>query len=113
MTSHHVLVANCSAVDGACAAPAVTYFLVTYFLVTSSSDHVTDDVTARGGLWDVLTNVVLGLLATCTSAVTVAGNMVVLLSFVLERTVQLLISSFCVFFQARLCFQVFWSFCVA
>jgi len=83
MTSR-VLVANCSADDGACSVP--------YFLLTS--DHVTADVTAptggqsSGGLWATLRTVLLGVLATSTSAVTVAGNMVVLLSFVLERTIR-------------------------
>lgn len=78
-----LLVANCSS-DGACSAP--------YLLLTS--DHVIDDVTTQtsssssGGVWVLLKTVVLGLLATLTSAVTVAGNTVVLLSFVLERTIR-------------------------
>jgi len=63
MTSH-VLVANCSG-GGACAVP--------YQLLTSSSDHVIDDVTAaspgRGGLWDVLRTALLGALAMSTDGV--------------------------------------------
>ena len=81
--SASVLVANCS--SGACAVP--------YILVTSS-DHVVTDVTvptgdpSRGALWVVLRTVVLGALAALTCAVTVAGNTVVLLSFVLERSLR-------------------------
>jgi len=78
--SSHVVVTNCSS------------HTVSYTLVTS--DHVIDDVTtptntvAISGLWMLLKTVVLGLLATLTSAITVAGNTVVLLSFVLERTIR-------------------------
>ena len=81
--SSFVLVANCSS-DGAC--------LVPYLLLTSG--HVIDDVTtptpsgSSSGRWLMLKTVILGLLATFTSAVTVAGNTVVLLSFVLERTIR-------------------------
>jgi len=76
------LVVNCTS-DNACAVP--------YFLLTS--DHVIDDVStptsraSSSGSWTV-TTVLLGLLATLTSAITVAGNTVVLLSFVLERTIR-------------------------
>ena len=75
-----VPVSNCSS----CSVP--------YFLLTS--DHVMDHVTtsaittSSSGLWGLLKTIVLGLLATLTSAVTVAGNTVVLLSFVLERTLR-------------------------
>jgi len=78
-----MLVTNCSS-DIAC---SVSYSLLT-------SDHVIDDVTSPtntvsiSGLWMLLKTVVLGLLATLTSAITVAGNTVVLLSFVLERTIR-------------------------
>jgi len=64
---------------------------VPYFLLTPS--HVIDDVTtptstaASVGAWTMKT-VLLGLLATLTSAVTVTGNTVVLLSFVLERSIR-------------------------
>lgn len=89
MSSSFVPVANCTVAD-ACAVP--------YLLLMS--DHVTDDVTGGGATtpesggggggawWWLLKTIVLGLLATLTCAVTVAGNTVVLLSFVLERTIR-------------------------
>lgn len=66
-----------------------------YVLLASDHVTVTDDVTvpppagSGGGIssW-AMNTVLLGLLATLTSAVTVAGNTVVLLSFVLERTIR-------------------------
>jgi len=71
-----VLVANCSS-DSAC--------YVSYSLLTSTTPTNTASSSA---LWILLKTVVLGLLATLTSAITVAGNTVVLLSFVLERTIR-------------------------
>jgi len=76
------LVPNCTS-HGAC---SVSYILLT-------PNHVMDDVTTprstapSSGAW-ILKTVLLGLLATLTSAVTVAGNTVVLLSFVLEHTIR-------------------------